>query len=471
MIILDSTVVNVALPAIQDSLRFPQAALAWVVNAYLISFGGLLLLAGRLGDLLGRRRVFLAGLLLFTIASALCGAAQSQGTLVAARLLQGVGGALTSSVILGMIVTMFTEPRERARAIGVFGFVASAGGSIGLLAGGALTSAINWHWIFFINIPIGIATLVVALRVIEADRGIGFSGGADILGAALITASLMLGVYAIIKVPGHGWGSRQTLLLGGTSAALMVAFVLRQLRAASPLMPLRVLRSRNVAGANVVQLLMASAMYGVFFLGPLYLQRVLAMNAIGIGLAFLPATVGVGAVSLGLYEPLATRFGARATLRAGLVGIAVALLMFARVPVHGSYFSAVLPAMVLVGLGAGLAWPSLLALAMSGATPRDSGLASGLVNTAQQVGGAFGLAVLATLSASRSAALIAAGSPRVEALTRGYHLAFTVGAGAIALAIVIAMVVTRTRPAATGEPSELEGLQAPGAAGAAGVAA
>jgi EmrB/QacA subfamily drug resistance transporter len=357
MIILDLTVVNVALPTIQDDLHFSQSGLAWVVNAYLISLGGLLLLAGRLGDLLGRRRIFLSGLVLFTLASVVCGAAASQGVLVAARLVQGIGGALTSSVILGMIVTMFPEPRERAKAIGVFSFVASAGGSIGLLAGGVLTTAINWHWIFFINVPIGAATLLFTLRTIPNDRGIGFGAGADILGATLITSSLMLGVYTIVTVPGHGWGATRTLLFGAGSLVLMALFVVRQLRIVNPLMPLGMLRSRNVAGANGVQVLMAAGLLAVFFLGPLYLGRVLGMNAIDIGFAFLPATVGISLFSLGFYERLATRFGARSTLAGGLGSITVALILLARLPVHGHYFSDVLPPMVLIGIGGGLAWP------------------------------------------------------------------------------------------------------------------
>ena len=321
MIVLDVTVVNVALPSIQNDLGFSQSSLAWVVNAYLIAFGGLLLLAGRFGDLLGRKSVFMAGLGVFTVASLLCGLAQSQEMLVAARFVQGVGGAMTSAVILGMIVTMFPEPREQAKAIGVYGFVASAGGSIGLLAGGVLTQSINWHWIFFINVPIGIATGGRwPLRLLDRDEGIGFGDGADVPGALLITSSLMLGVYTIVKPAAeHGWGSGQTLGFGAVSLALLVAFVVREATARNPLMPLRIFRSRNVSGANVIQALLVAGMFGMFFLGALYLQRVLGYDALEIGLAFLPATIVMGTLSLRYSERLIMRFGARRTLLPGLV--------------------------------------------------------------------------------------------------------------------------------------------------------
>src|SRR4051812_608583 len=299
MIVLDVTVVNVALPTIQDDLGFSQSSLAWVVNAYLIAFGGLLLLAGRFGDIVGRKRVFMAGLGVFTAASLLCGLAQSQEVLVGARFAQGVGGALTSAVVLGMIVTMFPQPREQAKAIGVYAFVASAGGSIGLLAGGVLTQAINWHWIFFINVPVGIATAVLARRLLERDEGIGLGDGADVPGAVLITSSLMLGVYTIVKpAADYGWGSGRALGLGAVSLALLVAFVLREARTANPLIPLRIFRSRNVSGANAIQALSVAGMFGMFFLGSLYLQRVLGYDALELGLAFLPVTIVMGTMSI-----------------------------------------------------------------------------------------------------------------------------------------------------------------------------
>ena len=336
MIVLDATVVNVALPSIQTDLHFTQSSLAWVINAYLIAFGGLLLLAGRLGDLAGRKRVMLVGLVVFTTASLVCGLAQSQEMLVIARFVQGVGGALTSAVILGMIVTMFPEPREQAKAIGVYGFVASAGGSVGLLAGGIITQAIDWHWIFFINVPIGIATGFLAARLLPRDSGIGFASGADIPGAVLITSALMLGVYTIVKPAAEdGWGAGRTLAFGAVSVALLLAFVVREATARNPLMPLRIFRSRNVSGANTVQALLVAGMFGMFFLGALYLQRVLGYDALEIGLAFLPATIIMGTLSLRFSERLIMSFGPKTTLLPGLVLITIGLLLFARVPVHG----------------------------------------------------------------------------------------------------------------------------------------
>jgi len=453
MIVLDATIVNVALPSIQSDLGFTQSSLAWVVNAYLIAFGGLLLLAGRVGDLVGRRSVFLAGLGVFVLASLACGAAQSQAMLVAARFVQGVGGAFTSAVILGMIVTMFPEPREQAKAIGVYAFVASAGGSIGLLAGGVLTELINWHWIFFVNLPIGIVTAVFAKRLLDRDQGIGFGEGADVGGAVLITGSLMLGVYTIVKpAADYGWGAGRTLALGAVAVALLVAFVAREATARNPLVPLRIFRSRNVSGANLVQALSVAGMFGMFFLGALYLERVLGYAPLEIGLAFLPTTVVMGAISLRLTEPLVTRFGAKATMIAGLVLIAAAQLLFARVPVDGSFVTDILPVTLLLGAGAGMAFPALMTLSMSGATPQDAGLASGLVNTTVQVGGALGLAVLATLSATRSDGLVASGHSNAVALTGGYHLAFLIGFALVVAAIVAAFAVLRS-PAAAETPA------------------
>jgi len=442
MIVLDGTVVNVALPSIQGDLGFSQSSLAWVVNAYLIAFGGLLLLSGRLGDLISRRGVFLAGLAVFSAASFLCGVAQTQEMLIAARFVQGVGGAMASAVILGMIVTMFPEPREQAKAIGVFGFVASAGASIGLLVGGVLTQSINWHWIFFVNIPIGIATAVLAVRLIENDRGAGIGRGADFLGAGLITAALMLSVYTIV-VPAAdtGWGSGRTLAFGAVSLVLLVAFVLRERVAREPLIPLRIFRSRNVSGANAIQALFVAGMFGMFFMGALYLQRVLGYDALETGLAFLPSTLVMGTLSLRYAERLVMRFGARTTLLPGLGLAAAGLLLFTQAPVGGDYTTHVLPVMVLLGAGAGISFPALMTLSMSGATPSDAGLASGLVNTTLQVGGALGLAVLATLSSTRSDDLRAAGDSAVAALNGGYHLAYVIGAALLLGAIAIAAIV------------------------------
>ena len=462
MIVLDVTVVNVALPSIQDDLGFSQSNLAWVVNAYLISFGGLLLLGGRLGDLLGRRRIFMIGLAIFTVASLLCGMAQSQGVLIGARFVQGVGGAMTSAVILGMIVTMFPEPREQAKAIGIYGFVASAGGSIGLLAGGVLTEGINWHWIFFINLPIAIGTALFAARLIDPDKGIGFGRGADVLGAVLITSSLMLGVYTIVKAAEHGWGSLHTLGLGAVSLLLLAAFIVRQARAANPLMPLHVFRSRNVTGANLVQIVVVAGMFGMFFLGTLYMQRVLGFDPLQIGLAFLPATVIMGIFSAGLSARLTMRFGARTIIIPALLALLAGLVLFARVPVDGTWAVDVLPAMLFIGVGAGLSFPPLMTLAMSGVAPTEAGLASGLINTTAQVGGALGLAVLATLSTKRTEDLLAAGEPTAEALVGGYHLAWIVGAGLVAIGVGIAVGVLR-QPEMPAEHEEHSEQKAAGA--------
>ena len=454
MIVLDATVVNVALPSILRDLRFTQASLAWVVNAYLIAFGGFLLLAGRLGDLLGRKNVFMFGLGLFTLASLACGLAQTQATLVAARFVQGLAGALTSAVTLGMIVTMFPAPREQAKAIGVYGFVASAGGSIGLLAGGILTQSINWHWIFFVNLPIGLATGLLAVRLIDRDRGIGFGGGADVLGATLITASLMLAVYTIVKPAAEqGWGSAAALELGALALGLLAAFVARESLAANPLIPLRIFRSRIVSGANVVQALLVAGMFGMFFLGALYLQRVLHYDALQIGLAFLPATVIMGTLSLRYADRLMIRFGPRRTLLPGLALIAAGLALFSRAPVGGTYVVDVLPVMIVLAFGIGVSFPPLISLAMTGATPADAGLASGLVNTAAQVGGALGLAVLATLSATRTSDLLAQGQPVPAALTGGYHLAFLIASALVLLAFAVAALVLRPAPSAEAHPA------------------
>jgi EmrB/QacA subfamily drug resistance transporter len=470
MIVLDATIVNVALPTIQGDLGFSQNDLAWVVNAYLIAFGGLLLLAGRIGDLVGQRRVFLMGLGVFTGASLLCALAQSQGLLIGARFVQGVGGALTSAVILGMIVTMFPDALEQAKAIGVYTFVAVAGGSIGLLLGGILTETINWHWIFFVNIPIGIATGMMAIRLVPDREGIGLGAGADLSSAALLIGGLMLGVYTILGVAEEGWGSSQTVILGAVSIALLAAFVLRQARVANPLMPLRLFRSRTVSGANLVQALMVVGMFGMFFLGALYMQRILGYGALQVGLAYLPLTVVMGTMSFRFTGQLNLKYGPLTTLIPAMVFIVAGLLLLARTPVDANYVVDLLPSMILIGLGAGLGFPSLMTLAMSGATESDSGLASGLVNTSVQVGGAIGLAILATFATERTDTLLAGGDPPAEALNSGYHLAYLIGAGLVIAAIAIALSFLREEapkvgvepvpepapepvPAAAGEPA------------------
>jgi EmrB/QacA subfamily drug resistance transporter len=454
MIVLDATIVNVALPSIQDDLGFSQSNLAWVVNAYLIAFGGLLLLAGRIGDLIGQRRVFLAGLVVFTAASLLCAVAQSQGMLIGARFVQGAGGAVASAVILGMIVTMFPEPREQAKAIGIYSFVASAGASIGLLLGGVLTEAINWHWIFFVNLPVGVTVGLLALRLVENRDGIGLDKGADIPGAVLLTGGLMLGVYTLLQTSEQGWGSTQTIGLGAVALALLAAFVARQARIANPLMPLRLFRSRNVTGANLVMGLLVVGFFGMFFLGALYMQGILGYNALEVGLAFLPSAIVMGGLSLGLAEKLIMGIGPRSALLAGLALIVVGLVLFARAPVEGEYLTDVFPVMLLLGGGAGLSFPAVMTLAMSGATPQDAGLASGFINTTLQVGGAVGLAVLATLSTERTERLLADGENAASALNSGYHLAYLIGAALTVVAIVVAFVVLRSPKAQGAEADE-----------------
>jgi EmrB/QacA subfamily drug resistance transporter len=456
MIVLDATIVNVALPSIQDSLDFSQANLAWVINAYMIPFGGLLLLAGRLGDLLGQRRVFLVGLTIFTAASLVCAASVSQEMLIGARFVQGFGGALASAVILGMIVTMFPEPAAQAKAIGVYGFVASAGGSIGLLLGGVLTDAISWHWIFLINLPIGILTAYMARRLVANPDGIGLSEGADFRGAALITVSLMLGVFTILKITEWGWLDTRTILLSAVSASLLALFIHRQATIANPLMPLRLFRSRNVAGSNLLQALLVAGMFGMFFLGALYLQRVLEYSPLQVGLAFLPTTLVMGTLSLGFSERLIMRFGPRTTLIPGVCLVVVALLLFAtRTPVDGNYLTDLLPPFLLIGIGVGTSFPAIMTLAMSGATPSEAGLASGFVNTSMQVGAAIGLAVLATLSTERTESLTDGGASHAQALVSGYHVAYFVGAGMAAIAAAIAIFVLRDpQPSAAPAPRE-----------------
>jgi EmrB/QacA subfamily drug resistance transporter len=443
MIVLDATIVNVALPTIQQDLGFSQSNLAWVVNAYLIAFGGLLLLSGRIGDLIGHRRIFMWGLGAFTTASLVCAVSQSQGMLIGARFFQGAAGALASAVILGMIVTLFPEPREQAKAVGVFAFVASAGSSIGLLAGGVLTEAISWHWIFFVNVPIGIGTILAARRLVEDKPGIGLDKGADVPGAILVTGGLMLFVYAIIGVGEHGWLAGQTAGLGAVAIVVLAAFFVRQARIAQPLMPLRLFRSRNVAGTNGVMALLVVGFFGVFFLGALYIQRILGYNPLEVGLAFLPSSVIMGALSLRFSEQLIMGFGPRKTLAVGLVFTTIALLLFARTPVDGSYVADLLPVMVLFGFGAGLAFPSMMTLAMSGVEPADAGLAGGLINTTTQVGGAVGLAVVATLASERTNGLRADGASLNAALNSGYHLAYLVGAALMVAAFGLVIAVLR----------------------------
>ena len=460
MIILDGSIVTVAMPVIQSDLDFTPAGLSWVVNAYLIAFGSLLLLAGRLGDMIGRKRMFLAGVAVFTAASLLAGVATSPAALIAARFLQGIGSAMASAVGLGILVTLFTEPGERSRAIAVFGFTGAAGASIGQVLGGVLTDALTWHWIFFINLPIGIAALAIAVRVLPGDRGLGLGAGTDVLGAVLVTAGLMLGISTVVKAEEHGWASGRTLGLGALATVLLAAFLVRQATAKNPLMPLRVFRSRSVSGANLVQVLMVAALFSFQILVALYLQKVLGYGAAETGLAMLPAAAVIGAVSLGASARLNARFGERNVLLAGIVLLVGVLGLLARVPVRADYAVDLLPVMLLAA-GFGLALPALTTLGMSGASEEDAGLVSGLFNTTQQIGMALGVAVLSTLAASRTESLTAHGRTAAEALTGGYRLAFAVGAGLLITAFAVAFTMLR-RPGRQASEEPAAGTPRPG---------
>jgi EmrB/QacA subfamily drug resistance transporter len=457
MIVLDVTIVNVALPSIREDLGFSEASLAWVVNAYLLTFGGFLLLGGRAGDLFGGRRIFLLGVSLFTVASLACGLATSEAWLVTARAVQGLGGAIVAAVALSLIMTLFTEPADRAKAMGVFGFVASGGGTIGVVAGGVLTDALDWHWIFLVNLPIGALVFALCLRLLPASQPAGGRGRVDVAGAVTVTAALMLAVYAIVNANEAGWSSAQTLGLLAAAAVLLAVFVGLEARVRSPLVPLRLFRMRTLAGANVLAILLASSMFGWFFLSALYLQRVLGYSALEVGLAYLPATLMIGGFSLGLSAKVVMRFGIRRPLVLGFGLFTVGLLLFARAPVDGSFVVDVLPGMLLLGLGGGLSFNPLLLAAMGDADPTEAGLASGLVNTTQMMGGALGLAILASLAASRTDTLLASGDNAVSALNSGYHLAFLVAAAFAAVGVVLALVLIRAAaPAAAGETAGRE---------------
>ena len=445
LIVVDMTIVNVALPSIQRDLHFSQSGLAWVVNAYLVSFAGLLLLGGRLGDLVGRKRVFLAGLGIFIGASVLCGLSFNQPTLIAARFLQGVGGAASSAVILAMIVTLFPRPDEQAKAFGLFSFVASAGAVVGLLAGGLITQAVSWHWIFFVNVPIGAVTAAFSARLLQRDVGLGIGRGADAVGAMLVTAGLMLGVYTIVESSSYGLLSLRTVAWGTVAVALLIAFVVRQRLAANPILPLRVFRSRKLSAANVIQALMSSAFLGFFFLGSLDFERVLGYGPMAIGLAFLPVAVVMALFSVRFSAVLISRFGPLAVLVAGQLLIALAMALLVTGPANAGYVANILLPLCLLGLGGGLSFPSLAMLAMADATPADAGLASGILNTSGQVGGALGLAVLATVAGSRTVTLLHGGAQASVALAGGYHLAWAIGCAITVLTAAIAVVMLRSR--------------------------
>jgi EmrB/QacA subfamily drug resistance transporter len=453
MMVLDATIVNVALPSIQRELHFTQANLTWVIDGYMITFGGFLLLAGRFGDLVGRKRVFLSGLVLFVAASVLCGVSDSQAMLIGARLLQGVGGAIASSVILAIIVTEFPERAEQAKAMGMYAFVSAGGGSIGLLAGGALTQSLSWHWIFFVNVPIGIVAFALGSMLIVENEGLGLAGGVDVIGSILVTLATMFGAFAIVKSGDYGLLSARTLGAGGASLALLGAFFAVESRVANPIMPLRILRLRTLMGSSLVRGLLVTGMYSAFFLGALYLERVLGYDAIDTGLAFMPLTIAIATMSMGVSARAVERFGPVRTLGAGLGGIIVGLLLLAVQGVHASYFPGLFFAFLALGLGAGASFLPLLTIGMADAPPRDAGLASGIINVSVQLFGAIGLAALGTIATDHTKALSAAGHPLLASLTGGYHLAYVVASVCVALGILAAFLTLR--PPGTAQPQEI----------------
>jgi EmrB/QacA subfamily drug resistance transporter len=445
MIVLDVTIVNVALPSIQHDLHFSQAHLSWIVNAFLISFGSLLLLAGRLGDLIGRKRVFLAGLTVFTAASLLCGIAPSQGVLIAARFLQGIGAAAQASVILAIIVTEFPEAGERARAMSAYVFVCVAGGSLGLLAGGILTEALSWHWVFFVNLPIGAAAFALGKALIRRDEGLGLEHGVDWIGSLLVTAALMSAIYAIIETTAHGWSSSQVLGFGGLAAVLVVAFIALETRIENPIMPVRILRLRGLINASLVRGFLVTGMYSTFFLGTLYLEHVRHYSALQTGAAFLPWTITVAVLSQGITARLVKRFGSLPVLTAGMATAIAGLLLFGTAGPHTSYFPTIFLACLAIGLGIGSAFMPLLTIAMADVPAADAGLGSGITNVSQQIGGALGLAALSTVAANHTKTLLATHHGPIDSLIGGYHIAFIAGAAAIAAGMLLAFLLLPRR--------------------------
>jgi EmrB/QacA subfamily drug resistance transporter len=457
MIVLDGTIVNVALPTIRDDLGFSQTSLAWVVNAYLLTFGGFLLLGGRLGDLFGQRRMFLIGIGLFTVASLACGLATTQGQLVAARAVQGLGGALVAAVALSLTMMLFTEPADRAKAMGIFGFVLSGGGTLGVLAGGVLTDILDWHWIFLVNLPIGVLVFALSLKLLPVTPGIAGGGRIDFAGAITVTGSLMLAVYAIVNGNETGWTSGETLALLGGALVLMATFLFIESRISAPLVPLSIFRHRNVSTANAVGVLMAAGMFAYFFFSALYLQEILGYTPLEVGLAYLPSMVIWGGTSL-YSDKLVMRFGIKKPLTAGLGLMALGLILFARTPVDGNVVLDVLPATLAIGLGAGIGFNPLLLAAMGDVKPEESGLASGVVNTAFMMGGALGLAVLASLADFRTESLLDSGESTLSALNSGYHAAFLLGAVFVVAAAVVGAALLRQtaahpQPEQGGEPA------------------
>jgi len=459
---LDGSIVNVALPAIQRSLHFSQSGLTWVVDAYLISFGSFLLMAGRLGDLVGRKKVFLAGVALFTLASIACGSAGNQTMLVAARFVQGIGGALSASVIVAIIVTEFPSPAERTKAMSAYVFVAVGGGSIGLLAGGVLTQALNWHWIFFVNVPIGIATLLLGRSLVVENIGIGIRQGVDVVGSLLVTLSLMIGIYGIVTASSDGWGAPHTLASLGIAVGLFAAFLVLESRLTNPIMPLRILKLRTLTGSSVIRGCVITGMFSTFFIGALYLEHVLGYSPVRTGLAFLPQAVLMAIMSAGVTARLVNRFGPKPVMYPALLLAAAGLILLASAGQHASYFPQLFFAFVLLGAGAGASFMPLLQIGMSEIPNADAGLGSGVVNVSQQLAGAIGLAVLSTIAADRTRSLLASGHGAVHSFTVGYQLALYIAAGFVLLGLALAPVLLRTNESPEEERAHIaENMQNP----------
>jgi EmrB/QacA subfamily drug resistance transporter len=458
MIILDTTIVNVALPSIQADLGFNQSNLTWVIDGYLITFGSFLLLAGRLGDLFGRKRIFLIGIAAFVAASLLCGLATSQEMLVGARFAQGIAAALTSAVIIAIIAIEFPEPAERAKAMSAYTFVVAGGASLGLFLGGILTQGINWHWIFFVNLPIGAITFFLGSALIAENEGLGLRHGIDWLGSVLITGAALVAIYALVKVPEYGWTGARTLALGGGAAALLAAFLALESRISNPIMPLRVLTLRSLVGANLVRGFMVTGAYSTFFLGSLYLEHVRGYEPIQIGLAFMAMSVSLATMSSGVTSWLMGRLGPKRTLVGGIASAVGGLLLFSTASASTPYFPVMFAAFALVGLGAGAALPPLMVIAMNDVPNADAGLASGTIQVSIQLSAAVGLAALGTIATDRTHALAAAGESTAQALSGGYHLAFLIAAGAAAIGILVALLVLPSPPAEEERraPSEAE---------------
>ncbi|HEY1824500.1 MAG TPA: MFS transporter [Acidimicrobiales bacterium] len=441
---LDSSIVNVALPSIQRELHFSSSNLTWVVDAYLIAFGSFLLFAGRLGDLVGRKKVFLGGVALFTASSLVCSLASSQSMLIVARFFQGMGGAVSTSVIVAIIVTEFPGANERAKAMSAYLFVAVGGGSIGLLVGGILTQAVSWHWIFVINVPIGIVTFVLGSILIKENEGLGVSQGLDVKGSLLMTVSLVIGIYAIVTASTYGWMSSHTLGFGAVSLILMALFALLESRIAKPIMPTRVLRLRSLMTSSVVRGLSFAAMFAVFFFGALYLERVLGYDPVRTGVAFLPLTLAMATMSLGPTSRLLARYGPMKLLVPGMTSALVGLLWLSRSGVQANYFVAILPAFLLLGVGMSLSAVPLLTIAMADVPREDAGIASGLVNVSMWLASSAGLAIFGTLAASTSRTMASEGFSTDRSLVAGYHEAFFIGAVLASLALLIIVTVLRT---------------------------